>query len=71
VNAGSSGHATDPKKVNPMNYPAMYISLNVPGSMVLDFFGGRMDASFLDNKGRTLDYFTMVKGPEPRAIPPR
>jgi hypothetical protein len=71
VNAGSSGHATDPKKVNPMNYPAMYISLNVPGSMVLDFFGGRMDASFLDNKGRTLDYFTMIKGPEPRPLPPR
>jgi hypothetical protein len=41
----------------------MYQSLNVLGSLVLDFNGNRLDATFLDERGAKRDYFTIVKGP--------
>jgi hypothetical protein len=56
--AGSSGQTSG----GLLNHPAMYISLNALGSMVLDVDGNRLDAKFLDNTGATRDYFTMLKG---------
>jgi hypothetical protein len=42
-----------------LNHPAMFVSLNELGSMVLDFDGFRLDALFLDDSGNVLDYFTL------------
>jgi hypothetical protein len=58
VVAGSSGKTSG----GPLNHPAMYLSLNVLGSLVLDFTSGRADATFLDRTGKPRDYFTLVKG---------
>lgn len=44
-----------------LNHPAMVISLNVYGSMVLDFDGGRLDALYLDRAGSIRDRFTILK----------
>jgi hypothetical protein len=38
------------------------LSLNVLGSLVLDFDGDRLDATFIDDKAVVRDYFTIVKG---------
>ena len=56
--AGSSGQASG----GTLNHPAMYISLNKLGSMVLDIDGNRLDAKFLDNTGVVQDFFTILKG---------
>ena len=40
----------------------MFISLNSLGSMVLDIYGNRLDALFLDGAGTVQDYFTILKG---------
>ena len=56
--AGSSGKISG----GLLNHPAMYISLNKLGSMVLDIDGNRLDAKFLDNTGAVADYFTLIKG---------
>jgi chitodextrinase len=45
-----------------LNHPAMFLSLNELGSMVLDIDGLRLDALFLDDVGNVLDYFTLLKG---------
>lgn len=45
-----------------LNHPAMWISLNVAGSMVLDFDNNRLDAIYLDSTGAQRDNFTMIKG---------
>lgn len=63
VNAGSAGHASDPKKLAGLNHPAMKIGLNVPGSLVLEIAGPRLDATFLDEKGVRRDWFTLTKSP--------
>jgi hypothetical protein len=55
---GSSGKTSG----GSLNHPAMYISLNQLGSMVLDFNGGRLDAKFLRETGAVGDYFTIQKG---------
>jgi hypothetical protein len=60
--AGSSGKASG----GTLNHPAMFISLNSLGSMVLDIDGSRLDARFLDSAGATRDTFTITKG----ALPP-
>lgn len=60
VVAGSSGQATG----GSLNHPAMYISLNNLGSMVLDVNGNRLDAHFLRENGSTPDHFTILKGPD-------
>jgi hypothetical protein len=44
-----------------LNHAAMFISLNVAGSMVLDVDGGRLDATYLDSAGATRDTFSIVK----------
>ncbi len=45
-----------------LQHPAVCLSLNVLGSLVLDFDGLRMDATFIDDKAVVRDYFTVVKG---------
>jgi len=56
--AGSSGQISG----GTLNHPAMFVSFNTLGSMVLDVDGNRLDAKFLDSTGVVRDYFTMVKG---------
>lgn len=56
--AGSSGQISG----GTLNHPAMFVSMNVLGSMVLDVEGDRLDARFIDNTGATRDYFTITKG---------
>jgi hypothetical protein len=59
--AGSSGQ----KSGGGLQHPVSALSLNVLGSLVLDFDGNRMDATFIDDKAVVRDYFTIVKGKEP------
>ena len=66
--AGSSGKISG----GTLNHPAMVVSLNSLGSMVLDVFDGRLDAVFLDSAGVTRDSFTILKGavvPDPPSGP--
>ena len=62
--AGSSGQISG----GALNHPAMFVSMNVLGSMVLDVSDGRLDARFIDNVGATRDYFTIRKGVEPVSV---
>jgi hypothetical protein len=55
---GSSGHTSGGR----LNHPAMYLSLNELGSVILDVNGLKLNAKFLDSKGAVRDYFTMTKG---------
>ena len=57
--AGSSGHAS--AKPITLNHPAMVISLNEAGSVVLDIDSLTLDLVFLNEKGEKRDWFTMVK----------
>jgi hypothetical protein len=59
VVAGSSGHTGG----GTLNHPAMFISLNQLGSMVLDIDGNRLEAKFLRETGAIDDYFTIIKEP--------
>ena len=65
--AGSSGQASG----GALNHPAMFISLNQLGSMVLDVDGNRLDAKFLRETGAIDDSFTILKGaaPTPTSTP--
>lgn len=56
--AGASGKISS----GTLNHPAMFVSLKVYGSMVLDFDGNRLDAIYLDRSGSTRDSFSIVKG---------
>ena len=56
--AGSSGQTAG----GTLNHPAMFISLNNLGSMVLDVNGNTLDAKFLRENGAIADYFRIVKG---------
>jgi myo-inositol-hexaphosphate 3-phosphohydrolase len=55
--AGSSGKISGGK----LNHPVMFVSLNELGSLVLDFDGGRLDATFVNDKREVRDTFTIVK----------
>lgn len=44
-----------------LNHPAMFLSLNRLGSMVVDINGNRLDAKFITDTGTTSDYFSIVK----------
>ncbi len=55
--AGSSGIISG----GLLNHPAMFISLNQLGSMVLDIDGTRLDARFLRENGAVDDSFTIIK----------
>jgi tetratricopeptide (TPR) repeat protein len=45
-----------------LDHPAMAVSLNVLGSLMLDIEGNRLDAAFLRSTGAVADRFTIVKG---------
>ena len=53
----------------PLNHPAMAVSQNVLGSLVVDVRGNRLDAYFVGATGALLDSFTIVKGALRRAAP--
>jgi calcineurin-like phosphoesterase family protein/purple acid phosphatase-like protein/fibronectin type III domain protein len=63
--AGSSGQASG----GTLNHPAMFVSLNNLGSMVLDVNGDQLDAKFLRETGSIADSFTIVKGAPPTPTP--
>ena len=63
--AGSSGQISG----GLLNHPAMFISLNSLGSMVLDLDGNRLDAKFLNSAGLVADQFTVIKGSTPPSPP--
>ena len=63
--AGSSGQISG----GPLNHPAMFISLNLLGSLVVDIVTNRMDVSFLDNTATVRDYFTITKDGTVSAAP--
>lgn len=54
--AGTSGLAD---RVSP--HPAMHTSLSIPGSLVLDVHGKKLDVTFIDDRGDAKDYFTLKK----------
>lgn len=64
VVAGSSGQVSG----GDLNHPAMFISLNRLGSLVLDIDGGRLHAAFLQGNGNFGDSFTMLKPGAPEAL---
>ena len=61
--AGSSGHISGGK----LDHPVSACSLNVLGSLVLDFDGQRLEGTFIDEKAAVRDQFALVKGGEPPA----
>jgi hypothetical protein len=65
VVAGSSGQTAG----GSLNHPAMFISLNNLGSLVLDINGNRLDATFLRETGAADDTFSIVKGTPPPPLP--
>lgn len=52
-----------------LNHPAMFVSLNVLGSFVIDIDGDRLDAQYIDSTGARRDYFTLLKGGTGNAAP--
>jgi len=58
VVAGCSGQHSG----GSLDHPAMFISLDRMGSMVLDINGDRLDAQFLQSDGVVADHFTILKG---------
>ncbi len=55
--AGASGQISG----GSLNHPAMFISLNILGSLVLDVNGDRLDGRYLTSQGVISDHFTMIK----------
>jgi hypothetical protein len=55
--AGSSGQISG----GTLNHPAMFVSLNLLGSVVLDFTTNRLDLQFLDSTGVVRDTCAIVK----------
>ena len=55
--AGSAGKA----HTYPLNHPANYISMAELGSLVLDFNGNKLNATFVSPNPQAVDYFTVVK----------
>ncbi|HKY91533.1 MAG TPA: DNRLRE domain-containing protein [Nevskiaceae bacterium] len=64
--AGSSGQTSG----GALNHPAMHLSLNVLGSVVLDIDGLTLDAKFLDSAGNVRDSFRVAKDGAPPPPPP-
>ena len=56
--AGSSGK----KSGGALDHPAMHVSINELGSVVLDFDGDELDAIFLQDDGQITDTWAMTKG---------
>jgi tetratricopeptide (TPR) repeat protein len=57
--AGSSGQISG----GTLDHPAMSLSLDLLGSLVIDVNGDRLDAKFLDDLGVVRDSFSIVKHP--------
>jgi acid phosphatase type 7 len=57
VVAGSAGQTSG----GPLKHPVMHTSLNELGSLILDFNGHRLDATFLNDQGEERDQFAIVK----------
>jgi hypothetical protein len=62
--AGSSGQISG----GPLNHPAMFISLNNLGSLVIDVNGIQLDARFIRENGAVADSFTIIRN-APTAAP--
>lgn len=45
-----------------LDHPAMLVSTNSLGSLVLDINSNRLDATFINAQAERLDYFTIIKG---------
>lgn len=58
--AGSSGKVG--RGLGNLDHPAMFVSLERLGSLVLDIDGDRLDAQFLMDDGIVSDHFTILKG---------
>jgi PKD repeat protein len=56
---GASGQTTG----GSLDHPAMLVSWNQLGSLVLDVNGPRLDMKFVGTAGQILDHFTTFKGP--------
>ena len=56
--AGNGGKISGGK----LNHPAMYLSLNELGSVILEAEGNRMDVRLLDYRGQVRDNFRITKG---------
>ena len=59
--AGSSGQTSG----GPLDHPAMFVSLDELGSLVLDVDRNRLDVRFIDAAGAVRDRFAIVKGENP------
>jgi len=59
--AGSSGDV-DGRNEGHFNHPVMVRTVTELGSVVIDVDGDRLDAKFINDKGKIKDYFTIVKG---------
>ena len=66
VVAGSSGQTSGFVGT----HPAMFMSLNNLGSLVLDLNGDRLDAQFLRENATVADTFTLIKGTVSGNLPP-
>jgi hypothetical protein len=62
--AGSSGQISG----GSLDHPAMYVSLDLLGSMVLDVDGPMLQAKFLRWDGGVGDNFTIIKGANPNEV---
>ena len=62
--AGSSGQTSG----GGLQHPVSALSLNTLGSLVLDFNGDRLNATFIDDRAVVRDYFTIVKGGDPAGV---
>lgn len=56
--SGSAGHIDSGGK---LNHPAMWVSLNKLGSVVIDVNGLSAEVKFIGDKGQVRDYFTLRK----------
>ncbi|MEI6356703.1 MAG: metallophosphoesterase, partial [Verrucomicrobiota bacterium] len=55
--SGSAGQASGGK----LDHPAMYLSLNKLGSLVIDIDGPVAEVKFIGSKGQVRDYFSLRK----------
>ena len=64
--AGGASSVLAPEKLG--HHPVMYTEQIIPGSVIIDVDGRRLDARFIDHAGAVRDSFTIVKtGAEPTA----
>jgi hypothetical protein len=69
--SGGSSSVLPPEKLG--HHPVMFTEQNVPGSVIVDVDGLRLDVYFIDHEGAERDSFTIVKtgaGSSPDATPP-